>query len=342
MPDAAPRRPPCLQPPPPCPADAVSEPHRLQFSRRPSAAAYLLRVARQPVPAGGAVRVPPIESRWDGVRASPRALAQFRALTGLAGGERLPLLYVHVLGFRLQMTVLTHPAFPLPIRRGLQIRNHLLQRAVIPAGAELHLEARVADQRILAKGAEVDLHLAVHADGEPAYEGLTTFYYRGRFGEPGAESPMARPPTVPETGETAWRMPSQGRWRFGRQTGDYNPLHFFSGYARKAGFPGATLHPQRVLGQCLARLPEPHPAAPQRLDAWLRGPVPYGAEVRLRADSAAQGTDFALFAEGDPRPAILGRWSAPAAPALLDAHGRPLHAESAPGAASAAGSPAAG
>jgi hypothetical protein len=47
---------------------------------------------------------------------------------------------------------------------------------------------------------------------------------------------------------------------------------------------------------------------PIRLDAWLKGPVYYGAKVALRA--RGDRSEFALFAEGDERPAILGRLSA--------------------------------
>jgi hypothetical protein len=49
---------------------------------------------------------------------------------------------------------------------------------------------------------------------------------------------------------------------------------------------------------------------PLRLDTWLKGPVYYGAKVALRA--SADRSEFALFVEGDERPAILGRLGAAA------------------------------
>jgi len=109
-----------------------------------------------------------------------------------------------------------------------------------------------------------------------------------------------------------WRMPVGGGRRFGALTGDYNGLHLFDWYARRQGFERAFLHPQRVLGQCLARLGPPDPDKPLRLDAWLKGPVFYGAQVGLRAAVQADATVFALHVGEEERPALVGRISQPA------------------------------
>ena len=102
-------------------------------------------------------------------------------------------------------------------------------------------------------------------------------------------------------------MPAGGGWHYGGLSGDYNPLHLWSGYARKHGFARSFFHPQRVLGQCLARLPQAEAALPLRLDAWIKGPVFYGAEVTMGIAQETDGTVFALNVEGDQRPAIIGR-----------------------------------
>jgi acyl dehydratase len=98
--------------------------------------------------------------------------------------------------------------------------------------------------------------------------------------------------------------------RFGRFTGDYNGIHLWDWYARRMGFRRALYHPPRVLGQCLARLPDlagtNDPEAPRRLDAWIKGPVPHGAKVRLHAATSSMATTFALFADNE-RPSIVGR-----------------------------------
>ena len=278
---------------------------RLDYRVRPSALAFMARAVR---PSPGLKRggVPAISANW---RHRPEAaeLARFHALSGLPESETLPLLYPHTIGFPLHMAILTQPAFPLPIWRMLQIRNRIVQHAPLPRDAALDIAVKIAGHRIVEKGAEFDMHATVRVGEALAWESLNTFYARGRFGAPttGAELPGA--PKVSPGDTASWHMPAGGGWHYGGLSGDYNPLHLWSGYARKHGFARAFFHPQRVLGQCLAKLPQPAPALPLRLDAWLKGPVFYGAEVTMGIAQETDGTVFALNVEGDQRPAIIGR-----------------------------------
>jgi acyl dehydratase len=287
----------------------------LDFDRRPSALRYMLRgilpVARR------LDLAPPIGAHWRGHRADLRDLAAFRRITHLApaaAGDPLPLLYPHTFGFRLAMAILTHPRFPVPIWGVLQTRNHLVQHRPIAVDAALDFETRVLPGRVVPKGAEFDLHTTVHVDGTLAWESVVTFFTRGRFGEPDAPSPQTRSPTEFGSRVAEWRMADADHVRFGRFTGDYNGIHLWDWYARRMGFPRALYHPQRVLGQCLARLPDlaqpDGSAVPRlRLDAWIKGPVPHEASVRLHVTTttAPATSTFALFADEEARPAIVGR-----------------------------------
>jgi hypothetical protein len=58
----------------------------------------------------------------------------------------------------------------------------------------------------------------------------------------------------------------------------------------------------------MARLPALDSSEGQRLDAWLKGPVYYDSDVRLRATLEPDSSTFALIAAGEERPAILGCW----------------------------------
>ncbi|MBK7136022.1 MAG: acyl dehydratase [Rhodocyclales bacterium] len=287
---------------------------RLDYRARPSALAFMARAVR-PSPGLKRSGVPAISASW---RHRPEAaeLARFHALSGLPEGGTLPLLYPHTIGFPLHMAILTQPAFPLPIWRMLQVRNRIVQHAPLAREAELEITVRIAGHRILEKGAEFDMHAVVRAGGAVAWESLNTFYSRGRFGAPTVDAvPEAPKVSLPET--AAWRMPAGGGWHYGGLSGDYNPLHLWNGYARKHGFAQAFFHPQRVLGHCLARLPQAASGLPLRLDAWLKGPVFYGAPVTMRSESGTDGAAFALHVNEDERPAIVGRFRGAAGGSLF-------------------------
>jgi hypothetical protein len=303
----------------------MSQSLQTTFLSRPSAIAYM---ARAFVPSPGLERTrgfPSIRLVWKNARVTRKELSGFTRLTGLQPDDDLPLLFPHVFGFRLQMALLTQRAFPLPIWNALQIRNHLLQHRPIRADECLELETRVAGQRVLAKGAEVDLYTTVRCAGQLAWESLNTFYYRGRFGEPGTPSPLARAPELYGEEIARWQATGESGWRFGDLTGDFNGIHWSDLYARAFGFRRAFHHPQRILGQCLARLPATATAPTQRLDAWLKGPVYYDSEVTLRSASGPHGIGFALFPDAEDRPAIIARWNAASVDSqLIDEHDTPV------------------
>ena len=282
---------------------------QLDFRRAPSALAFMARAILTPRRPGLQAEPPALAATWRGHRVGGAQLDDFLSLTGLAGHPAWPLLYAHAVGFRLQMVVLTDRSFPLPIWNSLQIRNHLVLHRPFDRGAALDFETRVAARRVVEKGTEIDLHTTVHTAGDLVWEGTNTFYYRGRHGAAGEASPLAAAPRGDGAQIARWSAPTHGRLRFGRLTGDYNGIHLSDWYARRFGFRGAFQHPQRVIGECLARLPCRSVALPLRLDAWLKGPVYYGAEVSLRAEESPDITTFALHVNGDERPAIIGRYS---------------------------------
>lgn len=297
----------------------------LEFHRRPSAFVYMLRGLRPSKGLEASRGFPPVRALWRGLRFDRRQLDEFLRLTELRADDGVPMLYPHASGFRLQMAVLTHPAFPLSLWSVLQIRNHLLQHRQVSAGEVLDMETRVSGQRILEKGAEVDLHTTLRSRDELVWESLNTFYYRGRFGEAGAVSPLASAPQRGEALIARWRTLSGAGWRIGRLTGDYNGIHTSRWYARLFGFRRAFHHPQLVLGQCMARLPSRSAGQPQRLDAWLKGPVYYGSDVALHGEISGDSAAFALIPHGESRPAVLGRWASCAAGSrLVDEQGAPV------------------
>lgn len=278
------------------------------YTSAPSAAAFMARAIVTPRRPGLRDAPPALAARWSGHRAAGAPLEAFFALTGLDGHPAWRLLYPHVVGFRLVMTLLTDRAFPLPIWNALQVRNRLALEGAFERGAALEFEARVEAQRVLEKGAEIDVRCTARSGGELAWHSVNSFYYRGRHGAVGAQAAVPEAPRVEAGGALRWIAPEGGGLGFGRLTGDYNGIHLARRYARIFGFKGAFLHPQRVLGQCLAHLERPARDAPLRLEAWLKGPVYYGAALEMRRAPNGSGADFALHVAQDPRPAIVGRF----------------------------------
>ena len=276
--------------------------------RRPPSALHFMsrallgsrRLPKQP-------EFPPIVERWEGVRIGTSHETRFRQATGLDGTS---ILYPHVLGFRLQMAMLTHPAFPLPIWNTLQIRNRLISHRPLRRDDTYTFETCIGDHRFVEKGIEVDLKTRLVSGDRCDWESAITYFYRGRFSSTDLRSSQpAAPDLSGATVVATFRTPRSGGWAFGGLTGDYNGIHTWRPYARRFGFPSAFMHPQRSAALCLKALGLGDAKA-GTLRLWIKGPVFYDTEVTLVARNAPDGRHFGLSLAGDVRRAIVGSWSA--------------------------------
>ncbi len=283
-------------------------PIRLEYRAKPSLLGFVSNIVRPARRAPRGAQVPDMQAHWRGQRISPRDLAGFFELSGLPASEALPILYPHTVSFPMLMAVLSHPRFPIPIWNMLQVRNRLLQHAPIAPDAVLNFSVRAGERRVLEKGVEMDLLVSAETGGRAVWEAVDTFYARGRFGA--AQAAVCPSPNVAGTTVAEWRLPAHGRWRYGRLSGDMNPLHMSDGYARRFGYSGAFTHPQRIIGQCLGHLGATG-HVPMELETWIKGPVFYGARLSLRSESRAAEQLFALHVDDDVRPAIVGRFVTP-------------------------------
>lgn len=283
-------------------------PIRLEYRAKPSFLGFMAQMWRPKRGSGDDGRLPAIESRWRGQRASPRELAAYFALSGMPPDSDLSILYPHTVSFPMLMAMLSHPAFPLPIWKLLQVRNRLTLHEAIAPDAVLDFTVRTGARRVIDRGVEMDLEVQAASGGRLVFEGTNTFYARGRVGPAAATAPAS--PAVAAASGVEWRMPDSGGLRYCCLSGDFNPLHLNNGYARRQGFAGAFAHPQRVIGQCLGHLGAlGH--APLCLETWIKGPVYYGSALALRADVEPGSGVFALHVDADERPAIVGRYDHP-------------------------------
>lgn len=283
--------------------------HTMQFVGPPSALAYHLRSFMPSIGSRSRGAFPPLRAIWDGFRVSSTRLTAAAKMGLLPESAAWDILVPQVFAFRLQMAIVTHPAFPFAIWRALQVHNSYERHGPTPLDEPLRAETNVGGHRVLYKGVEVDLITTVQRGTEVCWRGLTTFYYRGRAinSGPAASEPRKAPEVAGET--VADWIAEQGNSRhFAALSGDYNGIHQWPWYARRFGFRRAFFHPQRILAHAMAHLPSRPSGERQCLDVWLKGPVYYGASVALKTSQGATGLAFAVHADGEPRPAIVAQW----------------------------------
>jgi acyl dehydratase len=240
--------------------------------------------------------VPELVLRLSGLRPRPEDVARYSAVVGQPPSDRLPLLYPHVLGFGLQMKIMTDSSFPFPALGLVHVTNEVTCTRPIPLGAELAVAVHAGAVRPHPKGRVVDLITVVRCDGEPVWTETSSYLRRERTGDQAADKPatgsaatasgskqdgVSEPDGVPELHFSARRrLPGDLGRQYARVSGDLNPIHLTALTARPLGFPRAIAHGMwtaaAVLGALEGRLPDALTYTVQ-----FRRPITLPSTVRL-------------------------------------------------------------
>jgi hypothetical protein len=161
--------------------------------------------------------------------------------------------------------------------------------------------------RLIPKGLETDIIAEISAGGERVWQGITTYFLRGRFSQ-GKKS--SRPPRLAPINNAPvikkWYLPAEDRFRFARVSGDSNGIHYGTFYARMQGFKRDFAQPIRIVAECVSSLPNIGMARPLRLDFFLKGPVYYESTLVLKNKKIGKKNRFDLYCAGNAKPCISG------------------------------------
>lgn len=244
-------------------------------------------------------------------------LADYARVCGYALGASLPPTYPHLLGFPLELELMTARSFPFAVMGVIHVANRISGFRPIPTDARVDVAVWSEGLRPHRRGRQFDLVTEVALGGEPAWREHSTYLRPGKGsdddGDPGVgsrESDVGAEDEVP-AGEiaAAWSVPGDIGRRYGDVSGDRNPIHVHSLAAKPFGFPGAIAHGMWMKARCLAALSS---ALDDAFEAAVefRRPLRIPGEVRLRVARRDRGFDFALEAADSGRPHLTG-WARP-------------------------------
>jgi acyl dehydratase len=273
----------------------------------PSLTSLYLKAARRR--SGSGQGVPKHALRLRGQVPEESRVAAYAELCGDRFGPDLPPLFPHLLGFPLQMTLLTDPASPFPAMGLVHVTNHVQVRRGIPLGAPLDVEVEMAPVRPHRKGRTVDLVARVSLDGDVVWRSVSTYLRRGGGSEDAPASGAAGRDDEREEAallpSAVWRLPGDLGRRYGAISGDRNPIHMSALSARAFGFPRAIAHGMWTAARCLGAL-EGRLTAPYAVDVEFRAPVSLPGTVELLTAVSEKEALFEVRARGKDRVNLTG------------------------------------
>jgi acyl dehydratase len=229
-----------------------------------------------------------------GVAVDPDHLVGYTRVCRMPLNDVLPATYPHMLTFPLQMALMSDRSFPFALPGLVHARNRI--EVLRPIGADALLDVEVWAENFAQhrKGAAVDLMATASAGGHEVWRSTSTYFARGAKAPDGApeadiEVAVGELPRVAAT----WRIPDDAGRRYGKVSGDVNPIHLSAITAKAFGFKRAIAHGMwvkaRVLGALSGRLPDA-----LSVDVSFRKPLFLPSTVTLSTAQAGDGWDFAV------------------------------------------------
>jgi acyl dehydratase len=233
-------------------------------------------------------------------------MARYARVCGYGIGAALPPTYPHLLGFPLELELMSARSFPFSVMGVVHVANRIEQLRPIPTDVRLDLRVWAERLRRHRRGRQFDVVTELELEGEMAWREQSTYL---RQGDGDGESP--RPASADDgegpAGEIAavWSVSGDVGRRYGDVSGDRNPIHIHSLPAKAFGFPGAIAHGMWMKARCVAALEARIPDAFE-VAVEFRRPLRIPGKARLRVARREGGLDFALEPPKGDRPHLTG------------------------------------
>lgn len=184
-------------------------------------------------------------------------VASYAEVCGFRLEDELPGTYLHLLGFPLQIELMGAPDFPFSLLGLVHVGNRIIHHRPVRLDERVDVEVTLADLRPHPKGQQFDACATVTVDGQPVWEGISTYLRRGGGGDvatAGDGNPADAVPVVDLPHTASWHVPSDIGRRYGTVSGDRNPIHLSTVTAKAFGFPRAIAHGMWTAARALAGL----------------------------------------------------------------------------------------
>lgn len=251
----------------------------------------------------GAAHIPTRSAVIESLAQDRARLAAYDRLTGFTLRDRVPPTWLHVLTFPLHIHLLSDPESSIRLLGAMHVSNRMTLHRPVGADERLTLEVHLDSLRPHARGALVDLIGQVRIDGEPVWDGVSTYLAPGVHvaGEPQAVERQEHDPSLPHS---LWHLPADLGRRYRGASGDPNPIHTSRLAARAFGFTRPIIHGMWTHARALAAL-EPRLPPTYTVDVAFTKPILLPATVGLVSKTTDTGHAAVVTDRTGAKPHLL-------------------------------------
>ena len=240
-------------------------------------------------------------------------IAQYAAVCGFSPAHGVPMTYPHLLGFPLQLMLMTESAFPYPVIGLVHLCNTIRQHQPLQAGERVRVEVRPRRLFHHARGQAFAIETAIIRGRTVIWESLSTYLRVGVSSPQGA--PLIALPSAQDLSSIGhWDVPADTGRRYASVSGDWNPIHVSNIGAKLFGFAQPIAHGMWTKARALAALLPAAPLTQGEVVAEFKTPLSLPGEATLwQAKEATPGRAFEVRNAAGDKPYLRGMLTLPQA-----------------------------
>lgn len=234
-------------------------------------------------------------------------VAAYSDVCGFTLTDELPATYLHMLAFPLQVTVMNRDDFPFPLLGMVHLRQRIEVVRPVTAAEQVDIEVWLEDLRPHTRGSQFSVRSRVTAGADVVWDGTSTYLARHEQDqEPPAEAHPADGVVVADLPRTAeWRIDGDLGRRYGRVSGDVNPIHLSALSAKAFGFPKAIAHGMWTTARSLAALEGRLPSSLD-VDVAFKTPLFIPGRVTYATRAVGDAWEFGVRNDRNGKPHLAG------------------------------------
>lgn len=173
-------------------------------------------------------------------------ISEYRKAASLGEGQGVPATYVFVMSFPLVMKLFTSPQFPMPVVGAVHLSNTIEFFTDLNVGDIVDIRVRAENFVSRSKGTCADVVTELVSAGQVVASQVSTFLFASKLNLPQPDGSTTRVESVVPAGESTHygsiEVDQDIISRYGKVSGDINPIHMSAIAAKAFGFPTSIAH----------------------------------------------------------------------------------------------------
>lgn len=272
-------------------------------------AAALATLGKKASSGTSSARLPDLRLERPAVRLDAGHVAEYAEVCGFAAAHGIPLTYPHLLAFPLHIMLMADRSFPYSMMGLVHLANSIDQHAHLSPDETVKVEVGCGTLSRHEKGLVFGLLTKIYSGQRLVWESDSTYLRTGLEATEGAEYASRLP--APQAREPAQRWTVDGGMgrRYGRISGDLNPIHMYRLSANLFGFRRAIAHGMWTKARALAALMPAVAVESAAARVEFKTPLYLPGAATLWADPYSGGQVFEVKDASGEKPHLRGMWS---------------------------------